>query len=759
MRKKNAGALFMDFDISPDDRIGGAAPRSRSRAKPAAKAKARKPAKNQRIEPGFADFGPGSPGDEPRVPSRGRGRTPKQKKPARSRRERRTFSVWGLFGKLIYWSITLFIIGGIAAGGIVYHYWMQMPSVTTWAVPERPPNIRVLASDGRLISNRGKSGGEAVSVHELPAYVPAAFVAIEDRRFYEHFGIDLVGLASVAVESIQAGELTRGASTITQQVAKNLFLTPKQDLERKVQEALLAIWLERNYSKDQILELYINRVSFGHQKFGIEAAAQYYFGKSARNLSLGEAAILAGSLQAPSRLNPKGDPARVRARQKLVLAAMAKEGYISQAEADAATIDPTQTVRTKVMGAESYVADWVEGLVTAYVGDIKQDVVVYTTINWDLQKEAEFLIKEAVATEGPKYGFTQGALVSIDVNGAVRAVVGGADYQQSQYNRAVTSRRQPGSTFKPFVYMAAMEAGYTPDTVAQDAPININGWQPDNADGKFMGEITLRQGLAYSRNTISAQLAAILGPEKVVEAAQRMGISSPLQAVPSIALGTQEVSLLELTAAYAPFANGGQGVIANVITRIETAEGKVLYDAVPAGPGQVVSPLVVGEMNDMLSTAIEIGTGKRASLQGWQVGGKTGTSQKARDALFIGYTSRMVTGVWLGNDNDDPTKLAGGTVPTQIWSDFMAKAHAGLPPANLPDGNSAAIPADMLTSTDPIGQMVDANGNPLPQQPVGGEIIGGGNGVAPLEPQLPAQQERRSPKTIGDILSGIFGGG
>ncbi len=759
MRKKNAGALFMDFEISPDDRIGGASPRSRSRAKPAVKGKARKPARNQRIEPGFDDFGPGPRGDEPRIPARARGRTAKQKKPARSRRERRAFSVWGLFGKLIYWSITLFIIGGIAAGGIVYYYWMQMPSVTTWAVPERPPNIRVLASDGRLISNRGKSGGEAVSVHELPAYVPAAFVAIEDRRFYEHFGIDLVGLASVALESLEAGELTRGASTITQQVAKNLFLTPKQDLERKVQEALLAIWLERNYSKDQILELYINRVSFGHQKFGIEAAAQYYFGKSARNLSLSEAAILAGSLQAPSRLNPKGDPAKVRARQKLVLAAMAKEGYISQAEADAATIDPTQTVRTKVMGAESYVADWVEGLVTAYVGDIKQDVVVYTTINWDLQKEAEFLIKEAVATEGPKYGFSQGALVAIDVNGAVRAVVGGADYQQSQYNRAVTSRRQPGSTFKPFVYMAAMEAGYTPDTMAQDAPININGWQPDNADGKFMGEITLRQGLAYSRNTVAAQLAAILGPEKVVEAAQRMGISSPLQAVPSIALGTQEVSLLELTAGYAPFANGGQGVIANVITRIETADGKVLYDAVPAGPGQVVSPLVVGEMNDMLSTAIEIGTGKRASLQGWQVGGKTGTSQKARDALFIGYTSRMVTGVWLGNDNDDPTRLAGGTVPTQIWSDFMAKAHAGLPPANLPDGNSAAIPADMLTTTDPIGQMVDADGNPLPQPPVGGEIIGGGNGVAPLEPQQPAQQERRSPKTIGDILSGIFGGG
>ncbi len=763
MRKKNAGALFMDFEISPDDRIGGASSRSRGRAKPVAKAKAKKSARGQRIEPGFADFDSGYySDDEPPQRARGRAPSPKQKKPARSRRERKGFSLWGLFGKLIYWCITLLIIGGIAAGGVVYYYWMQMPSMTTWAVPERPPNIRVLASDGQLISNRGKSGGEAVSLHELPEYVPAAFVAIEDRRFYEHFGIDVIGLASVAVESIQAGDITRGASTITQQVAKNLFLTPKQDLERKVQEGLLALWLERNYSKDQILELYINRVNFGHEKYGIEAAAQFYFGKSARNLSLGEAAILAGSLQAPSRLNPKGDPARVQARQKLVLSAMAKSGYISEAEAQAATIDPAQSVRTKVMGAESYVADWVEGLVTAYVGDIKQDVIVYTTINWELQKEAEFLIKEAVTTEGPKFGFSQGALVSIDADGAVRAVVGGADYQQSQYNRAVTSRRQPGSTFKPFVYMAAMEAGYTPDTIAQDAPININGWQPENADGKYMGEITLRQGLAYSRNTISAQLAQIVGPDKVVEAAQRMGISAPLQAVPSIALGTQEVSLLELTAGYAPFANGGQGVIANVITRIETADGKVLYDAVPAGPGQVVSPLVVGEMNDMLSTALEIGTGKRASLSGWQIGGKTGTSQKARDALFVGYTNRMVTGVWLGNDDDKPTKLAGGTVPTQIWSDFMSKAHVGLPPSNLPDMTSAAIPADQLTGADPIGQMVDANGNPVPQQSTGGEVIGAAPtdmGIAPLEPQQPAQDEPRSAKTIGDLLSGIFGGG
>ncbi len=754
-RKKNAGALFMDFQISPDDRIGGGSAKTRGKAKPGkAPAKARKPARNERVEPGFGSFFSGEDEPAPR-----RGRTPKSKKTRGGRRERRPFSLWRLFGKLFYWLTTLGVVAAICVGAIVYYYWMQMPSVTTWAVPDRPANIRILAADGQMMSNRGKTGGEAVSLAELPNYVPAAFIAIEDKRFYQHFGIDVMGLGAVALESVRAGKVTRGASTLTQQLAKNLFLSPDQTLGRKVQEALLAIWLEHNYSKDQILELYLNRVFFGNNATGLEAASQTYFGKSASNLSLGEAAILAGSMQAPSRLNPKGDPATVQARQRLVLQAMAEQGYITQAEAKAATIDPAQKIRTKVAGAESYVADWVEGLVTAYVGDVKEDVVVYTTINWDLQKEAEFLVKEAVTDQGPKYHFTQGALVSIDADGAVRAVVGGADYAKSQYNRAVTSRRQPGSTFKPFVYLAAMEKGYTPDTMAEDAPININGWSPSDADNKFMGPITLRTALAYSRNTVAAQLAWNVGPDKVVEVAQRLGISSPLQAVPSIALGTQEVSLLELTAAYAPFANGGNGVIANVITRIETATGKVLYDAVPAGPGQVVSPVVVGEMNDMLSTALDIGTGKHAHLSGWQIGGKTGTSQKARDALFVGFTSRMVTGVWLGNDDDTATSLTGGAVPTQIWSDYMAKAHEGLPPSDLPNATSAAVPAADLQANDPLAQLA-TDGTQLPAdgtQPLATD------GTQPLAAdgtqQAPAQPAKRSPKTIGDLLTGLFGGG
>jgi penicillin-binding protein 1A len=724
MRKKNAGALFMDFQISPEDRVGATPKKGRSRTAPAPK----KSKGGARVEPGFAAFDDFAADDEQDVrPSRGRGskgpqkRAPKAKKSG-GRRQKKPLTFGRIVWKMISWLFILGIWGALAAGAVVLYYGLQLPSADSWKVPDRAANIRIVAADGQLISNRGKSGGEAVSLRELPYYVPAAFIAIEDRRFREHFGVDVIGLAAVALESLKAGGVTRGASTITQQVAKNLFLTPDQTVGRKVQEALLAIWLEQTYTKDEILELYLNRMYFGYERYGIEAASQYYFGKSARNLSLSEAAILAGSLQAPSRLNPKGNADAIKARQSLVLNAMAKEGYITPAESKAAAIDPGQTVRTKVIGGESYVADWVETLMSSYIGDVKEDVIVHTTINWDLQKEAEFAIKEAVAAHGEKMNFSQAAMVAMDVDGSVRALVGGVDYQQSQFNRAVTARRQPGSTFKPFVYLAGMEKGYTPDTIAEDAPIDINGWEPHNADGKYGGQMTLRQALALSRNTVAALLANDVGPDKVVDAATRMGISSPLQPVPSIALGTQEVSLLELTGAYAPFANGGIGVIPNVITRIETADGQVLYDAIPAGPGRVVEPNIVAEMNDMLHAAVEIGTGKRAQLNGWPMAGKTGTSQKARDALFVGYTARMVAGVWLGNDDDVGTKLSGGNVPVEIWSQFMTKAHEGIPVAELPGA-----------FTNP--ELQDPNLQPMETAPV-----------------------ERPKRTLVDLLGDIFGG-
>ena len=724
----------MDFRISADDRVGAGPDKAgKGRKAPATK--------GQRVEPsmggslgslGGADRSGGGGGKPPKPPRRGKAQTAKAKKPRRSRSG-------GFLMGLLWWGFVACRWGGIAVIGIIVYYGAQLPASNTWAIPERPPNIRILAADGTLISNRGQTGGEAVTYRELPYYVPAAFIASEDRRFLSHFGVDPIGLLSVAIESVQARGVTRGASTITQQVAKNLFLTPDQTLGRKVQEAILAVWLEQNYTKEEILELYMNRVYFGAGATGIEAAAQTYFGVSARNLSLGQAAMLVGLLPAPSAYNPKTNPEKAIERQRIVLNLMAQEGYITKEEASAAQIDPNQSVRTRIAGSESYVADWVESLMTAYIGEIDSDVVVQTTIDYKMQKDAEFIVKEQVATEGPKRGFTQGALVAMDVDGKVRAMVGGVDYQASQYNRAVTAKRQPGSTFKPFVYLAAMEKGYTPDTLAEDAKFDYNGWSPRNASGKYAGTVTLRQGLAYSLNTIAARLAIDVTPEAVVDVATRMGISSPLTPVPSIALGTQEVNLLELTSAYAPFANGGFGVIPNVITRIESKDGKLLYEASDAGPGRVIAPNVLAEMDDMLETAVEVGTGKRASVNGWEFGGKTGTSQEAKDALFVGFTSAMVAGVWLGNDDSTKTTLSGGNVPTIIWSEFMTKAHQGKQIAPIPGGSyEGELVAQQLIDPNtgqpvidpatgqPQVQYVDAGtGQPVPTaiDPTTGQVV------------------------------------
>jgi penicillin-binding protein 1A len=725
----------MDFRISADDRVGAPAARQ-------AKPQARPAAKGQRVEPSMSKSSLGQtmafsvdterPGGAGGGNGGGGGKPPRNKskpprkgraEPAKSRKKKSRSG--GFLMGLLWWSFVGCLWGGLAVIGIIVYYGAQLPAANTWAIPERPPNIRILAADGTLISNRGQTGGEAVTFRELPQYVPAAFIASEDRRFMSHFGVDPIGLMAVAVESVQARGVTRGASTITQQVAKNLFLTPDQTLGRKVQEAILAVWLEQNFTKEEILELYMNRVFFGQGATGIEAAAQTYFGVSARNLSLGQAAMLVGLLPAPSVYNPKTNPERARERQRLVLNLMAQEGYITREEADAARIDPDQNVRTVVRGSESYVADWVESLMTSYIGEIENDVVVQTTIDYKMQRDAEFIVKEAVANEGPNRGFSQGALVAMDVDGTVRAMVGGVDYQQSQYNRAVTAKRQPGSAFKPFVYLAAMEKGYTPDTLAEDAQFDYNGWSPRNSTGNYAGTVTLRQGLAYSLNTIAARLAIDVTPEKVIEVAMRMGISSNLTAVPSIALGTQEVNLLELTSAYTPFANGGYGVIPNVITRIADVDGAVLYEASDAGPGRVIDPNILAEMNDMLKTAVEVGTGRGANIGGWDFGGKTGTSQQSRDAVFVGYTSAMVTGVWLGNDDNQGTRLSGGNVPASIWSQFMTKAHEGRSPQAIPGGSYAG---QLISPAGDRSQYRHADDRPQYGPAAGAILSMGGNG-------------------------------
>ncbi|GHA22779.1 penicillin-binding protein [Devosia pacifica] len=750
----------MDFRISPEDRVGG-----QQGKRGASKSGRRR--KGERVEPSLGT-GVGafvdderSGGVAPVLPTGDAQPNPRKSKKAEKSRKgserstrgggggngkppkRKRRGAGGFFVGIVYFLFMGGLVAGLAAMGLVVYFGMQLPDSNSWAVPERPPNIRVLAADGRLISNRGQTGGEAISYHELPYYVPAAIIASEDRRFMSHMGVDPVGLAAVLVETLRAGEITRGASTITQQVAKNLFLSPDQTLGRKVQEAVLAVWLEQNYTKEQILELYFNRVYYGQGATGIEAAAQTYYGISARDLSLGQAATLAGILPAPSAYNPKSAPDIAARRQALVLNAMVEEGYVTREEADAAEANPDRSAPSRVAGSEYYVADWVETLMNDYLGEVDEDVVVHTTLDWDLQKHAEFVVREKVAEEGGNRGFSQAALVSMDTTGTVRALIGGVDYNKSQYNRAVTARRQPGSAFKPFVYTAAMEKGYTPDTLAEDAQFTYNGWSPGNATGRYVGTVTLRQGLAYSLNTIAARLAIDVTPQSVIDVATRMGISTPMEAVPSIALGTQEVSLLELTSAYVPFANGGVGVIPNVISSIETVDGEVLYQASDAGPGRVLAPEIVAEMNDMLKTAVEVGTGRGANLNGWPFAGKTGTSQNAKDAVFVGYTADMVTGVWLGNDDASGTTLSGGNVPVAIWSEYMTRAHQGLEVAQLPgygDGSSTLVAEQIL---DPnTGQpMIDPQtGQPMVQfiDPTTGQVI---------QPQIDAGTGQLVPQT------------
>ncbi len=409
------------------------------------------------------------------------------------------------------------IWGGIAVAGVVIYYGARMPSASTWAIPERPPNLKIVAVDGTVLANRGTTGGEALSLEDMSPYIPQAVIAIEDRRFYSHFGVDPLGLGRAVVTNLLHGRTVQGGSTLTQQLAKNLFLSPEQTLERKIQEALLAIWLEQKYTKDQILAMYLNRVYFGSNAYGVEAASRRYFNKSARDVNLGEAAMLAGLLKAPSRLSPARDPQAAEERAQVVLQSMRDVGFISEDEIKTAMSQPPTKAKRFWSGAEHYAADMVMDEVKSLIGDVKQDLTIDTTIDLNLEKDAEKALNDVLKSEGKKLGASQAALVSMDGSGAVRAVVGGADYAESQFNRATKAKRQPGSAFKPFVYIAALESGLTPNSVRNDAPVRIGNWTPENYDQKYRGEVTLATAIANSLNTIAAQLVMEVGPNKVTQ--------------------------------------------------------------------------------------------------------------------------------------------------------------------------------------------------------------------------------------------------
>jgi penicillin-binding protein 1A len=667
-----------------------------------------------------------SGGKERSAPSRAgdRRRPPAGPPPTPRRKKRRSW----LF-RIFYWLFVLGIWAVLVLGGIIAWYGAHLPPMQSLEVPKRPPNIQILAADGVPMANRGDMGGAAISLKDLPPYVGKAFVAIEDRRFYSHFGLDIPGLARAMLNNLMARHMEQGGSSLTQQLAKNVFLTQERSLQRKVQEAILALWLERHYSKDQILEMYINRVYFGAGAYGIEAASERYFNKPAKSLSIAQAAMLAGLMKAPSKLAPNKNLAAAQARAGLVVQAMLEIGVISPAEAQAATSKPATVSGTVVQSSGNYPADWVMGLLDDYVGPLDGDVIVKTTLNSKLQSTAEQALDQALDKSGAKLKVSQGALIAMEPNGAVRALVGGRSYADSQFNRVITAHRQPGSTFKPFVYLAALERGATPDSVRDDAPVMLAGWNPGDFSNEYRGPVKLSTALALSLNTVAVRLCAEVGPKSVVAVAQRLGISSSLQPNPSIALGTSEVTPLEITAAYAAFANGGRAIVPFVVTEVRSVNGKVLYQRNPVPLPAVIADDKVGMMNGMMKQTLTIGTAKNFALPGWEAAGKSGTSQNYRDAWFIGYTSHMVTAVWLGNDDGSSTKrITGGSLPASIWNTFMKAAHKGVPPKPLP--GTPWVPPPEPEAAPVLAQQPQVDGAP-DDQPVAMEPADDGRSQPP----------------------------
>lgn len=659
----------------------------------------RSTSQDDRIEPSFST--PARPvsrpqdgsqrNSQPRGASARRGPSRGGKAGRRKRGGRRGGGGMGRFiRRTLYWGFVLSIWGVIGLAGVIAYHAMQLPPASEWRVPERPPNVRIIANDGQLLANRGDTGGEQIRLEQLPAYLPNAVIAIEDRRFRSHFGLDPIGLARAMAVNVQAGRFVQGGSTLTQQLAKNLFLTADRTISRKIQELILAVWLEATYSKDEILELYLNRVYLGAGAYGVDAAAQRYFGKPASQVTLAEAATLAGLLRAPSRYAPTRNPQGAEARAATVLQTMVEAGFITQQEMDLARANPAATMDRARRGAANYVADYVMDELDRILPIIEGDITVETTVDPYLQARAELALRTALADQ--EDGELQGALVSLDGTGAVRALVGGRDYQQSQFNRATDAFRQPGSAFKPFVYLAALEQGLTPATMRNDAPVQIGDWSPENYSREYRGPVTLADALALSLNTVAAQLAYEVGPDRVINTARRLGIQSQMERNASIALGTSEVSPLELTAAYAPFANGGYGVEPHVVLRVRDEDGRVLYVRDASGHGRVVDPAHGRAMNAMLSRTLIIGTGRRAALEGWTGAGKTGTTQGLRDAWFVGYTANLTTGVWLGHDDNAPmTGVTGGGLPADIWQAYNTDAHVGVPIAMLPGTDAASL--------------------------------------------------------------------
>ncbi|HUE78259.1 MAG TPA: PBP1A family penicillin-binding protein [Sphingomicrobium sp.] len=626
--------------------------------------------------------------------------------------------------------------------------------------------IRMRANNGAVLVSLGPSFGQWLRYEDIPPQMRAAMISVEDKRFRSHVGVDPLGVARSIRVRFESGSWRQGGSTITQQLARNIFLTNSRTFGRKVKEGVLALALERKFSKNQILELYLNRVYFGGGAYGIDAASRRFFGHSADTLSLGEAAIIAGLVKAPSNYSPTADVEAARDRASVVLKSMVDNGFVSPAAA--ASVDPAE-IRlqpTTRQNSVRYFTDWALPQLDTLIDETGEPIDVWTTLDTSMQTAAD----RAIAANTPR--LAQGALVALDRDGAVRAMVGGRDYVDSLYNRATQAQRQPGSSFKLFVYLAALESGMKPTDTIVDEPIEIDGWRPRNATRTHQGPVTLREAFSRSINTVSAKIGAELGFATIADMARRFGISSNISTYPSMVLGTSDVRLLDMTRAFASVANRGVSVVPYAIRRVVTADGRQLYQHEQREERVLVAPWVAAEMTDLLQAAVLTGTGRAAQI-GRPVAGKTGTTSSNKDGWFIGYSSGITAGVWMGRDNARPVGgLQGGTAPARAFHDFMVRAVAHRPieqfETEVPVPDWQLEPEEEIWGLPPedlgLEPLVDADGNPLPPGDPGGaqpevvrpddfgqpqwpnEIIRrGGERLPQPQPQQPPQPPQRAP--------------
>ncbi len=629
--------------------------------------------------------------------------------PALQPKRRRPF--WTAFR----WMLYIGLLGVLALVMAVVAAMASLPSYEKLRRSEQGQTIRMRSSSGAVLVSLGPSFGNWLPYAQIPPQMRTAMIAVEDRRFRSHIGVDPVGVARSVKVRIDRGRWTQGGSTITQQLARNIFLTNSRTFGRKVREAVLALALERKFSKNQILELYLNRVYFGGGAYGIDAASRRFFNHSATTLSLGEAAIIAGLVKAPSSYSPTADAEAARGRSDVVLRLMVENGFVSPEAA--ASVDPAEIViqPTTRHNSVRYFTDWALPQLDTLIDETGEPIDVWTTLDSSMQAAAD----RSIAANTPRGA--QGALVALDRDGAVRALVGGRDYVDSLYNRATQAQRQPGSAFKLFVYLTALESGMKPTDTMVDQPITINGWTPRNSTRTHQGSVTLREAFARSINTISAKIGADLGFGAIADMARRFGIGGTISTFPSMVLGTSEVRLIDMTRAFAAVSNRGNSVLPYGIRRVVTAEGRLLYQHNQSNERVLVAPWVAAQMTDLLQAAVLTGTGRAAQI-GRPVAGKTGTTSSNKDGWFIGFSSGLTTGVWMGRDDAKAISgLQGGTAPARAFHDFMVKAVAGRPVENfeveVPMPDWQLEPEEQLWGVpgDPLGEepMVDADGNPI----------------------------------------------